>query len=190
MNKKIKDITGQKFGRLIAVEPTKKRVNNRVIWKFICDCGNSHECSSHNAINGHVNSCGCIANEHIKKIIGRNTLPNKQGIINKLYGRYKREALQRGYDFDLTMEEFKSFIFEKCYYCDSEPIGKFYQKTNTKDINIIYNGIDRLINENGYNKDNCVTCCKICNKMKMNLDESVFIDQITKIYQKRIIKNE
>ena len=37
---KIKDLTGQRFGRLFVLYPTDKRVNRRVVWHCICDCGN------------------------------------------------------------------------------------------------------------------------------------------------------
>jgi hypothetical protein len=36
---KQKDITGQKFGRLIAIEPTNKRNNGYIVWKCECECG-------------------------------------------------------------------------------------------------------------------------------------------------------
>jgi hypothetical protein len=30
----------------------------------------------------------------------------------------------------------------------------------------IYNGVDRVNNDFGYSIDNCVSCCKVCNRMK------------------------
>ena len=55
----------------------------------------------------------------------------------------------------------------------------FYAKKNIREFK--HNGIDRLINSIGYVFDNCVSCCYVCNKMKMNLDYTVFINQIIKI---------
>jgi hypothetical protein len=35
----------------------------------------------------------------------------------------------------------------------------------------------------GYFKNNCIPCCSICNKLKMDLDKDVFILSIKKIYE-------
>jgi len=40
------DLTGQRFGKLVAIEPTEKRVSKSVVWKCLCDCGNYHEVSA------------------------------------------------------------------------------------------------------------------------------------------------
>lgn len=42
-----KDISGQRFGRLVALYPTEKRVQNSVVWMCQCDCGNQKEISLH-----------------------------------------------------------------------------------------------------------------------------------------------
>ena len=58
-NKYIKDLRNQRFGSLVAIEPTEKRDSGRcVIWKCQCDCGNIVELSSHVLKQGQV-SCGC-----------------------------------------------------------------------------------------------------------------------------------
>lgn len=38
----IKDITGKRFGRLVAQEPTELRRNGSTVWLCQCDCGNVH----------------------------------------------------------------------------------------------------------------------------------------------------
>ena len=56
-----KDLTGQKFNSLLALRPTEKRVNQKVVWECLCDCGKIHYVHSANLINGSVKSCGkCI----------------------------------------------------------------------------------------------------------------------------------
>ena len=57
------DLTGQRFGRLIAVEYVG---NSR--WRCKCDCGNGTIVLSGNLIRGHTTSCGCARG---KGIIGR-----------------------------------------------------------------------------------------------------------------------
>jgi len=61
MTFKMKDITGQKFGLLTAVEPTNKRSRGgSVIWLFRCDCGNIKELQAGKVVGGNTNSCGCL----------------------------------------------------------------------------------------------------------------------------------
>ena len=55
----LKDITGQKFGRLTAISRTSK-IGEKAKWLCKCDCGSSVEVQSNNLINGHTQSCGCI----------------------------------------------------------------------------------------------------------------------------------
>ena len=56
------DITGQRFGKLVALRLI-ARSNNRQrspVWRFRCDCGNEVETTKSKAINGHTRSCGCL----------------------------------------------------------------------------------------------------------------------------------
>lgn len=57
------DISGQRFGRLVALEPTEKRSGSNVIWLCRCDCGKIAEVSAINLRNGNTRSCGCLAAE-------------------------------------------------------------------------------------------------------------------------------
>lgn len=56
------DITGQKFGRLTALYPTRK--NGRFAWHCKCDCGNECDVDSGNLRTGKQKSCGCLRNEN------------------------------------------------------------------------------------------------------------------------------
>ena len=56
------DLTGQRFGRLVAERPLQKRGSGGcVLWLCKCDCGNEHVVTT-NALNtGNTKSCGCLA---------------------------------------------------------------------------------------------------------------------------------
>ena len=72
-----KDITNQRFGNLIALEPTKERKHGSVVWKCICDCGNEHYVSTECLLRGTTSSCGCIrskGNQKIKNILQENNI--------------------------------------------------------------------------------------------------------------------
>lgn len=67
MSKKL-DLTGQRFGRLMAIcESEKRTVGQRVTWNCICDCGNFKEVKTHELRNGNTKSCGCLHGELASK---------------------------------------------------------------------------------------------------------------------------
>lgn len=63
-----KEITGQRFGKLVAFQPTNKRARSSVIWECRCDCGNTAFVSCWNLCNGSTISCGCIVSKGEYKI--------------------------------------------------------------------------------------------------------------------------
>lgn len=58
----IRDITNERFGRLVAVEFVEIR-NSKTIWKCVCDCGNMCEVSLSSLSSGASRSCGCLDRE-------------------------------------------------------------------------------------------------------------------------------
>jgi len=74
-------------------------------------------------------------------------------------GRYsiaKAQAKRKGKLFNLTKEEYALEINKPCYYCNN--ILGVQTKTSI--------GLDRLDNNRGYEKDNVVSCCNVCNTIK------------------------
>jgi hypothetical protein len=87
------------------------------------------------------------------------------------YSRYKTNAEQRKYVFELSEEQYYKLIKEECYIC-----GK---KTNENHTN----GVDRFDNEQGYTFNNSNSCCGQCNIMKKEMDYSIFMKKLQKIYE-------
>lgn len=64
MGRKVKDLTGKRFGRLTAIKDTGQRTKGgKVIWKCACDCGNYKDVISVSLYSGITQSCGCLARE-------------------------------------------------------------------------------------------------------------------------------
>ena len=58
------DFTGERFGRLIAVQKTTERTkDNHLLWKCVCDCGNVVFVRSTDLKKGNTKSCGCLQRE-------------------------------------------------------------------------------------------------------------------------------
>ena len=57
---KIKDLTGQKFGRLTVIRDSGLRASNgSVKWECLCECGNICYKIGSSLKSNHVQSCGC-----------------------------------------------------------------------------------------------------------------------------------
>lgn len=91
---------------------------------------------------------------------------HRRNNLEKNYSKYKSSAKRRKINFELTEEEFSTLWNKDCSYCGS------------KIENI---GIDRIDNNVGYTKNNCVSCCIICNKMKLNLSLNEWYEHMKKI---------
>ena len=76
----IQDITGQRYGRLVAVRFDHYNEKKQDCWLFRCDCGNEKIIPAANVKWRRVQSCGCLIKEHI-------TALHKQDITGKRYGR-------------------------------------------------------------------------------------------------------
>lgn len=64
MAKQSQDITGRRYGRLVASKPTQERdTTGSVIWECHCDCGNSVNYSVSRLERGTTLSCGCLYRE-------------------------------------------------------------------------------------------------------------------------------
>jgi hypothetical protein len=60
-----KNIAGQRFGRLVAISPTKKRDGTQICWLCKCDCGNTRVVRI-GGLTGRphqVKSCGCYGKQ-------------------------------------------------------------------------------------------------------------------------------
>lgn len=73
-----RDITGQRFGRLIALRPVgRTRPRQSVIWLCKCDCGLEAEAVTSDLTTGHITSCGCRRAEILASITPRSVKHGK-----------------------------------------------------------------------------------------------------------------
>lgn len=88
------------------------------------------------------------------------------------YSTYKTNALKKGREFCLTIEQFDSITSQPCHYCGQYD---FYEDMK-------FTGVDRIDSSKGYSAENCVSCCRSCNAMKSDNDVSEWLEKIKKIY--------
>ena len=64
----VKNLCGQRFGRLVVIKDSGKRSRDRhILWLCQCDCGNLKEISGNSLKRGLTKSCGCLLSESSKK---------------------------------------------------------------------------------------------------------------------------
>lgn len=63
------DITGQRFGRLVALYPSRRYdKSGSVVWHRQCDCGNEVDVPYNSLMYANQKSCGCQKKEHDQKL--------------------------------------------------------------------------------------------------------------------------
>ena len=90
--------------------------------------------------------------------------------IRLVYTSYRYRANDTNKEFDLSYNRFKELIIKPCVYCGGYNMHSLC-------------GVDRIDNKRGYTKDNCVSCCGICNRMKRELGFNAFKEHVIKIYR-------
>lgn len=62
------DISGQKFGRLTAIEYSHTNEAKKAVWRCLCDCGNTHYVTAKDLRSGNTKSCGCAKVERATRL--------------------------------------------------------------------------------------------------------------------------
>lgn len=143
-------------------------------YKCVCKCGTERLIRQNTLKSGRTKSCGCNR---------RNWKDNNKEALEKSYFRtYKNSAKQRGLSFNLDLEDFLLITNKNCFYCGVAPskIRKNHDKT---DSFYRVNGIDRLVSSLGYIDGNCVSCCEVCNKAKLDSSVEDFVLWINRVYR-------
>lgn len=179
---KRKDLTGVVFGELTVlgfshsyVQPSGQK---RAVWKVQCSCGVVKECSTSNLLSKSTVSCGHVGAENRRK---SRVVENSGAAKNYLYISYKKRAEYRNLPFLLCVEKFIELTEGNCVYCGNAPSN--IRKGRGSAGSYVYNGIDRIDNAKGYFEGNVVSCCGICNQMKMDMMYKDFMSHIKRIYE-------
>lgn len=175
------NLNGQKFNNLLIIDralSTRNYGKNKAWHKCLCDCGNTRIVETYDLRSGRIKSCGC-----------KNRLEKSESGFRRLYSNYKFSAKERNLSFSLTKEQFKELTKNNCNYCLKEPAMTRISNKTSKNIehdSYIYNGIDRVDNNKGYEYSNCVACCKICNIAKQELSLEEFKEWLSRVYNNLI----
>lgn len=175
------DLTNVKIGSITFLyrasdRPTPSRAT--AMWVGKCECGSIKEYSYVNISHARVKmvqgvkkifSCGC-KRRHEK---GESTLKG-------VYRQYRVHAETRGYEFNIPLDDFRIITKQNCHYCDIPPSNEAIKRRAHGSY--VYNGIDRMNNDVGYELYNIVPCCFRCNRAKDVMGKEEFLEWIERVY--------
>lgn len=119
----LKDLTGQRFGKLLVLERADNTWDGRVRWKCKCDCGTIKEITGEALRRGDSMSCGCMASKGeylIRQYLNQHNIDfQTQYIFSDLVS-------QKGYPLRFDFAIFK----EGQLYCLVEFQGPQHRDTN------------------------------------------------------------
>ncbi len=163
----VKDLSRQRFGRWLVL-----CIDSEAHGKHVCECscGTTRSVRSSSLLNGSSSSCGCKTKERMRD----KRLPAGESSFNEVYSRYVGNAKKRGRVFEYSKEAFKEITSKPCHYCGVEPSKVSRDRFNSGSYT--YNGIDRVDNSVGYTLENGVPCCEACNRAKLMMTASDYIE--------------
>ena len=163
---------GRVFGRLtVARRLTGAAPRPRFL--CICECGQEKIAPGGDLRKGSVQSCGCMK-------LGAPRKAHFHAVVTRLFRQYQRGAERRGLDFDLSREQFTTFLTMPCEYCGTGPRNKGTCRS-TGEL-FFYSGVDRVRSFEGYTRENTVPCCAMCNFAKRHWPVDQFLAWAARIH--------
>lgn len=171
----MKDLKGQRFGRLIVIERDLSKPighQHKAFWICRCDCGNVVSVESYNLTKGLTQSCGCLRLEHLREKI-------KLNLCGKRYG--KLTVIKEANDITEPSGQLRTAWECQCD-CGNKCIVKTVnlQSGDTSSCGCIYskgeNKIQIILEENkiDYKKEFTFSDLKTENGFPMRFDFAIF----------------
>ena len=179
---------GMEHGELTVIgheiKPLKTTATNgsRNEYRIVCECtcGRVKSMRASAFKSKLVVSCGHVGLQH-RVAASRRVWKLEPGIslMHAAYSGVRYQALWRGIEWQLTVNDFQERSDQPCHYC-AESGTKICRRKHIKSV-FVYNGLDRLDNTLGYSRPNCVPCCKKCNYAKHSMNVKEFKEWITRV---------
>lgn len=143
--RRYKDITGQKFGRLIAIKYLHNSNTGKAVWLCKCECGNVIEAISGNLCSGKTNSCGCYK---------KDMHPIEHGMSNTRLHKIWQNMKTRCYNDNYV--QYKDYGGRGIKVCTDwkDSFKEFYNWAIDNGYNDTLT-IDRIDNNGNYEPSNC-----------------------------------
>ena len=154
----------------------------------LCECGKEKEILLRAITTKKTLSCGCLVSEN-KKFGNQNKSWTGYGEISgSFFKNIRNKASQRCLEFSISIEYIWELFLQqnrKCVYTNYDLY--FGSVDNSKTTTA---SLDRIDSSKGYIEGNVQWVHKTVNKMKLDLDEKVFLEICCDIYLNIKEKNE
>lgn len=177
-----KDIIGNRYGKLIVIEELgdRRTKSGKRYVKFLCrcECGRFKTCLKHRLMDGRNTSCGCSSGKPSEENGNWN---GYQKITGTYWGSLKRGAKNRGFPFDISIEEAWDIYIKQNKTCAltgeyiTMPAFTKNERKITKDRKKNFASLDRIDNSLGYSAQNCQWVTRELNMLKGAMDNEHFI---------------
>lgn len=151
---KMLDLSGQRFGKLVAIEPNGKTKANKVLWRCQCDCGNETLSVSSNLTSLRSTSCGCVGRKKASERMARISLKHGHAKRGKHSSEYRSFMSMHGrckYDCVNSFEHYGGRGIQVCDRWSS--FENFLVDMGPKPSP--RHSIDRINPDRGYEPGNC-----------------------------------
>lgn len=75
------DLSGQKFGRLIAIKRSEQKNSRGAMWECQCECGNIHHALAYDLKRNKIKSCGCLRQDNGQQKVKNDILGQTFGLL-------------------------------------------------------------------------------------------------------------
>jgi hypothetical protein len=186
--KKVKDLTNQKFGRLIVLNKSYPRKNkngntNNNYWTCLCDCGNTKDIYGGNLTSKGTLSCGCYIKEKAKalgKISGLKKRKGTKNITGNYWCNIRNGAKQRDLELSISIDYAQQLLEKQNFKCALTGRNLIMDIENTYDLkgtnSLNTASLDRIDSNKGYIEGNVQWVHKNINRIKMDFEQQEFID--------------
>ena len=149
---KVKDITGKRFGKLVAAFPIGLTNGKGMKWHCSCDCGNELSAYTRDLQSENTKSCGCYK----KEISGKASISHGATIGGKPTGTLVSYRTMKQRCYDKNFIEFPRYGARGIAVCDRW-LGDAGFINFRNDLGERPNGysIERINVELGYSPENC-----------------------------------
>lgn len=145
-----KDITGQRFGRLVVIGRAGHSKNRRVLWNCQCDCGQRRVVAGVSLRRGDTKSCGCLSREitgDVHRKHGKSRTP--------LYTVWKGMMTRCGLMGKPNKQEVKNYVNRGITVCEEWRVFENFERWALANGYAKGLELDRRDNDKGYCPENC-----------------------------------
>lgn len=163
-----KDLTGQRFGRLLVIERCGSSKYRSALWLVRCDCGNEKTIEGSVLISGKVVSCGCYNSEKLRNNTYKQTHGKSGTRLYKTWENMKERC------YNTNNPRYYTYGDRGITVCDEwkDSFETFYDWA-------MFSGykddltIDRINVNNGYCPENCQWLTFSDNTIKRNTTDRI-----------------